>query len=210
MANLDPEGIIQTFRELTLPDGSTVPGMDTRDGPVEQWNGTYSGYYLRKYIDPSVNHQFESQEVPWIYFRYAGSLLNYAEASIELGEYGDARRALNKIRRRAGMPEFDASVTGQELMDEYRNERRVELAIEGHRFFDVRRWMIAPDVMNKDAKGIYITAKATDRTDRSTYYDYEYRVITIQERHWEDKLYFMPIAHDEMNRNDKLVQNPGY
>ena len=210
VVELDPQGIIQTFTALTLPNGDVVPGLDTRNGPIEEWNGGYAGYYLRKFVDPSVDHQFEKQDVPWIFFRYAEVLLNYAEASIELGEEADARRVLNEIRRRAGMPALDGTVTGQDLMAEYRNERRVELAFEEHRFFDVRRWMIAPTVLDEDGKGIHIVAEATDRRDRSTYSNYEYSVIDVEERSWNDKMYFSPIPRDEMNRNDQLVQNPGF
>lgn len=207
---LDPQGIIQTFNELKLPDGSTVPGLDTRDGPIEDWNGSYSRYYLRKFISPAYNHQFEKQEVPWVFFRYAEVLLNYAEASIKLGEEADARAVLNEIRRRAGMPEFDASVSGQQLWDAYVNERRIEMAFEEQRFFDVRRWMIAPAELNENAKGINIYAEATDRRDRSTYSNYSYSVADVQNRSWHDKMYYVPIHQDEMNRNAQLVQNPGY
>src|SRR5437667_3315293 len=124
--NLDPVGTIQTFRALTLTGGSVVAGLDTRDSPVETWNGAYSGYYLRKFIDPSINAQFTKEQVPWIFFRYAEVLLNYAEASIELNEVGDALTVLNQIRRRAGMPDL---VAGPELRDEYRNERRGGMAV---------------------------------------------------------------------------------
>ena len=117
MLELDPHGIIQTFRTLTLPDGSTLGGLDTRDGPIEDWNGAYSGYYIRKFIDPSVNHQFVKQEVPWVFFRYAEILLNFAEASIELGELAEATDALNQLRRRAGLPELSAGM-GQEALRE--------------------------------------------------------------------------------------------
>jgi starch-binding outer membrane protein, SusD/RagB family len=210
VVHLDPVGIIQTFAQLTLPDGRTVPGIDTRSGPIEDWNGTYSGYYLRKFVDPSINHQFEMQEVPWVFMRYAEILLNFAEASIELGEEDDARWALNQIRRRAGMPEVTAAVSGQSLRDEYRNERRVEMAFEEQRFFDVRRWMIAPQVLDENGKGIRILVRGTDPTDRSTYYDYQYSIIDVEQRRWDDKMYFLPIHRDEINRNYKLTQNPGY
>jgi len=206
----DHDGVIQTFKRLTLPDGSEVPGLDTRDSPVEPWNGTWSGYYPRKILDDKALPSEGQVPGMWIYFRYGEVLLNYAEASIELGEYADARSALNKIRDRVNMPEFNSSVTGQALMDAYRNERRIELAYEEHRFFDIRRWMIAPQVMNEDAKGITITADATDRADRSTYSNYQYTLMTYQDRLWKDKMYFFPIPQDEMNRNEKLVQNPGY
>jgi len=205
--NLDPIGTIQTFRALTLTGGSVMAGLDTRDSPVENWNGAYSGYYLRKFIDPSINAQFTKEQVPWIFFRYAEVLLNYAEASIELNEVGDALTVLNQIRRRAGMPDL---VAGPDLRDEYRNERRVEMAFEEQRFFDVRRWMIAPQVLNKDAFGINIFANGASPTDRSTWTNYRYETHSIQRRAWVDKMYFMPISLDELNRNPLLRQNPGF
>ena len=209
-APYDPVGIIQTFTTLTLPNGKTLPGIDTRNGPVENWNGSLSNYYLRKFLDPDNDFQAIVQEVPWIFFRYGETLLNYAEACIGLGQYAEARETLNQIRRRAGMPEFATSLTGTDLRDEYRNERRIEMAFEHQRFYDMRRWMIAPQVMNGQAKGIEITVKGTDRADRSTYHDYNYKVVDIQTRHWDDKMYYLAIPFDETQKNDLLVQNPGW
>jgi len=204
----DPYGMVQTFRALRLPDSSVVAGLDTRDSPIEDWNGSYSGYYIRKFIDPSVNHSTTiKQNVPWIFFRYAEILLNYAEASIELGEVGDALNVLNQIRRRAGMPDL---VAGPGLRDEYRNERRIEMAFEEQRFFDVRRWMIAPQVLSKNADGINIFLEGASRTDRTTWKNYRYETRKIQDRAWSDKMYFMPIHRDELNRNSRLTENPGY
>ena len=210
VARLDPVGVIQTFSKVTLPDGSTLPGLDSRSGPIESWNGTYSGYYKRKSIDPSVDHQFVAQEVPWLFIRYTEILFNYAEASMALDDEPEARRVLNEIRRRAGMPEFGASVTGERLREEYRNERRVEMAFEEQRYFDARRWMIAPAMFGENARGVDITVRATDPLDRATYHDYQYRLIDVEPRTWADRMYFMPIPRDEMNRNALLKQNPGY
>lgn len=208
--SLDPVGFIQTFRALKLPDSSVVAGLDTRDSPVENWNGAYSGYYIRKFVDPSINAQFIKEQVPWIFFRYAEVLLNYAEASIELNELTDAVTVLNQIRVRAGMPQFSAASGQAALRDEYRNERRVEMAFEEQRFFDVRRWMIAPVVLGKVAGGINIFLDGTSRTDRTTWHNYRYAVDTVQARAWNDKMYFMPIRFDELNRNSMLKQNPGF
>lgn len=208
--DLDPVGMIQTFRALTLPDNSVVAGLDTRDSPIENWNGAYSGYYVRKFIDPTVNAQFLKEQVPWIFFRYAEVLLNYAEASIELNELNDAVSALNQIRVRAGMPPFSAALGQAALRDEYRNERRVEMAFEEQRFFDVRRWMIAPVPSSAPARGINISLSGSSRTDRSTWTNYRYAIDTVQTRAWNDRLYFMPIRLDELNRNTLLKQNPGY
>jgi len=212
---LDPVGIIQTFRQLSIRNDSgrvtdVVPGLDTRDSPVENWNGAYSGYYIRKFVDPSINAQFIKEQVPWIFFRYAEVLLNYAEASIELNELTDAVNVLNQIRVRAGMPPFAAALGQAALRDEYRNERRVEMAFEEQRFFDVRRWMIAPQPESQPARGINIFLDGTSRTDRTTWHNYRYAVDTVQVRAWNDKMYFMPIRFDELNRNGLLKQNPGY
>src|SRR5438477_6923104 len=212
---LDSVGMIQTFRQLAIRNDSgrvtaVVPGLDTRDSPVENWNGAYSGYYLRKFVDPSINAQFIKEQVPWIFFRYAEVLLNYAEASIELNELTDAVNALNQIRVRAGMPVFSAALGQAALRDEYRNERRVETAFEEQRFFDVRRWMTAPQVFSKVAGGINIFLDGTSRTDRTTWHNYRYAIDTVQARAWNDKMYFMPIRFDELNRNGLLKQNPGY
>src|SRR5206468_2897034 len=218
---LDSIGVIQTFRQLRIidttmvngqpkVDTTMVPGLDTRDSPVEKWNGAYSGYYVRKFIDPSLNAQFIRQQVPWIFFRYAEILLNYAEASIELNELGDAVTALNQIRQRAGMPLFSAGLGQAALRDEYRNERRVEMVFEEQRFFDVRRWMIAPAVLSQPAGGINIFLDGKNRADPSTWKNYRYVRDTIQARAWDDKMYFMPIQINELNRNLLLKQNPGY
>src|SRR5690606_32929317 len=90
-----------------------------------------------------VNQQFEPQTVPWRYFRYTEILLNYAEACIELGEDAEARKYINMIRKRAGMPPVTES--GDELRTRYRNERRIELSLEDRRFYDVKRWVIGPE-----------------------------------------------------------------
>ena len=139
---------------LTTRSDTEVPGLDTRRSPIEDWNGSYTGYYLKKFITPDVNHQFEKQNLPFRRFRYAEILLNYIEACIELGEEAEARSYLNMIRARAGMP--PVSDSGAALMERYRNERRVELAYEDHRFYDVRRWMIAPSAY-VNATGVFVT-----------------------------------------------------
>lgn len=199
----DPNGIVQTgFYENA--DGTYTPGLDTRQSSVEDWNGTYTGYYLRKFIDPSIDHQYEKQKLPWRQFRYAEVLLNYAEACLELGQEDEAKKYINMIRARADMPPIPAAETGDVLMQHYRNERKIELAFEEQRYFDIRRWMIAPDVM-LDGKGIDIRYPYGSDTPN-------YKVVDIgyEKRVWKNKVYFLPILKDEMNRNNLLIQNPGY
>lgn len=200
---MDPEGKV-IIRSVEGPAGVWTPGLDTRNGPIEDWNGGYSGYYLRKFIDPGVEHEYAAaggnQEAPWHFFRLGEIYLNYAEACLGLGEEDEAKMYINMIRERAGMP--DITSTGQQLIDDYRNERRIELAFEQHRYFDVRRWMIAPDVLNRDASGIVIEDPLSGPV--------EYEVSVVQDRAWNDKMYWLPILLDEMNRNKNLIQNPLY
>ncbi len=199
----DPIGIVQTGY-YEKPDGTVVPGLDTRNGPLEDWNGTYTGYYLRKFIDPTVDAQYVKQEQPWRYIRYTEILMNYAEATLALGQEGEAKQILNQIRKRAGMP--DITESGPALVERYRHERRIELAFEDHRYFDVRRWMIAPEAY-QNAQGVSVRHK-TDAAGNviST----TYSVIKAQDRAWNPRFYLLPIKLDEMNRNSNLIQNPLY
>ena len=196
---LDPVGIMQTgFYEQA--DGSWSGGLDTRNSPIEDWNGTGSGYYRKKGIDPAYDAQYQVQESPWRFIRYAEVLLNYAEACQELGENAEAQKSINMLRKRVGLPGINS--TGDKLRQDIRHERRVELAFEDLRYFDIRRWMIAPQVM-VNAEGIDIRYhKGQDKP--------VYSVIDIQTRAWKDQSYFMPIKLDEMNKNNLLIQNPLY
>jgi hypothetical protein len=200
---IDPEGKI-IIRTVETAPGVMKPGLDTRSGPIEDWNGGYSGYYLRKFVDPTIEHEYAAaggnQEVPWHFFRYGEVILNYVEACIELGDDAEAQLWLNMIRDRAGMP--DVTETGDALRDRYRNERRVELVFEQHRYFDVRRWMIAPVVLDRPANGIVIKDLLSAPV--------EYSRNVVQDREWNNKLYWLPIKLDEMNRNSTLDQNPLY
>lgn len=201
----DPLGRVQTgFYEQ--PDGTYKGGLDTKDG-IDTWNAMPTGYYIRKFIDPKVDITLGvPQKLPWKAFRYAEFLLNYAEACIELGDEDEARLYLNLIRKRAGMPDITAS--GQALKDEYRNERRVELAFEQHRFFDVRRWMIASEAYT-NAEGILITYNLASPGVYDTPV-YEKNPTTWEDREFKNHFYLLPITISEMNRNSELIQNPLY
>ncbi|MBF9255493.1 RagB/SusD family nutrient uptake outer membrane protein [Pontibacter sp. 172403-2] len=219
----DPANQIQTGQyEIIGPDGkkTTHFGLDTRQSSIEDWNGSRTGYYMRRFIDPNPNLVDMNmwQQVPWAFFRYTEAVLNYVEASIELGQDAEAQAWLNKVRFRVGMPAV--TETGDALMERYRNERRIEMAYEEQRFHDARRWMIAPEEFGEqpgiiDIKGTLKPGKTvTQYQHNPENYNYTYNVIElgegIENRAWDDKMFYLPIHRDEMNRNDKLVQNPGY
>ncbi|MNJ94086.1 SusD family protein [compost metagenome] len=219
----DPYNQIQTGQyEIVNGQGQkTIQfGLDTRKSPIEDWNGSRTGYYIRKFTDPdpAMEDQNTRQRIPWPLFRYTEAVLNYVEACIELGEDAEAKTWLNKIRFRAGMPAI--TETGSALKNRYRNERRIELAYEEHRFFDARRWMIASETLGRKANIINITGTLKDGKKVTIYkydpsnYTYKYVVTNIdpgiENRSWDDKMYFTSINRDEINRNTKLIQNPGY
>lgn len=206
----DPENRIQTGRRevwnSTTNSMELVHGVDTRSGGIENWNGTETGYYVKKHLDPNNDAVFNSQSVTWRFFRYTEVLMNYAEACIELGEEDEARKYINMVRRRAGMPPITS--TGDKLKEDYRGERRIEFAFEDHRFFDVRRWVIGPEAYTDAYKADIVyemdeITKVTNTIPTITH-------VKLEDRKWVDKMYFFPILRDEMNKNTLLIQNPDY
>ncbi len=222
VASKDPANQIQTGTYEVMNGSSKVPhfGLDTRKSTVEDWNGSYTGYYVRKFIDPNpaIVDQNTWQQIPWPTLRYTEAIFNYAEALIELGDDATARTWLNKIRFRAGMPALTES--GDALKQRMRNEKRIEMYMEEQRYHDTRRWMIAPTTLGRKANGININGTLKPGKNVALYkydptnYDYTYKVFEIdpgkENRAWLDKQYYLPIHRDEINRNNKLVQNPGY
>lgn len=211
VSNLDPIGIIQVGKWMTWNNATNaeedVWGLDTPNGPIETNNSSATGYYCRKFLDPTLKGPYETNIQPYTYryIRYAEVLMNYAEACIGLNQEDEARTYINMVRRRAGMP--DITATGAALVSEYRNERRVEFYNEDKRFFDVRRWVIGPDAYEKTTKVTVVYKLNSDHTTATV------PTITpqlLETRSWKDKAYFFPIDRNEMNKNSKLIQNPGY
>ena len=222
-AGFDPYGELQFGTYQVGTGGGTTTnyfGLDTRNSNIENWNGTRTGYVIRRFMDPdpAIVDMNQKQEVPTVLIRYTEVVFNYIEACLETGDEPTALTWLNKIRFRAGMPAITAS--GSALVDLYRNERNIEMLAEDQRFFDARRWMIAPSVFGEKVRIMVITGTLKPGKTVTTYryskdnYNYTYRVQQIEagveNRAWNDKLYFPPIKQDEMNKNNKLIQNPGY
>jgi hypothetical protein len=216
--NVDPANQIQTGSYQV--GSGMLAGLDTRQSSIENWNGSWTGYYMRKFIDPDPNvvDNNTKQFIPWPFFRYTEAVFNYAEACMELGQDAEARTWLNKIRFRAGMPAITES--GDALRQRYRNERRVEMVYEEQRYHDARRWMIAPTTLGR--KLIFMTVTGNLKPGKTapspykhdeTIYNYTYTPAIdngIENRQWLDKMYFLPMSLTEVNKNTKLIQNPGY
>ncbi|MCE7061998.1 RagB/SusD family nutrient uptake outer membrane protein [Dyadobacter sp. CY343] len=193
--------------------GSTIEtftpgGKDSKDGP-SNWNTSKTGYYLKKFMNdalPIDNPWDIAGTQTWIYFRYAEILLSYAEAQNEaVGPDASVYAAINAVRQRTGvaMPALKTGLTQAQMREKIRNERRIELAFEEHRYYDVRRWKIADRTENVPAYGIEI-GKAGNAF---TYTKKE----ALTGKSFAEKQYWLPIPRAEIQAsNNKLEQNPGY
>lgn len=163
------------------------------------------GYWLRKFMPETQPISFaEHYTIPWPYFRLGEIYLNYAEAEFELGNEDICRDYISKIRARAGMPPIPATVKGEALRARLYNERRIELAFEGQRFFDIRRWKIADVIENRPIYGMDIIKNMT--TGVLTYSP----VLLLQKNPYQEKMNLLPIATSEIQRNPELTQTPGW
>ena len=139
--------------------------------------------------------------------RYADVLLMYAEAKMELGQFDESiwNQTIRPIRERAGFTDpaalnFPSDLNQQELRELIRNERRIELAMEGLRIFDIRRWEIAEDVLNGWAHGARFSPTSEDDG-----------FLRVNLRTFDPgKHYLWPIPRDERLINPNLTQNPGW
>ncbi len=185
--------------------GNMTPGLDTRQGLIESWNGTKNGYYIKKYTDPNIVGQFFDNTNAWIELRYAEVLLDYAEACIELGgpDLQAGIDALNMIRNRAGLPDRVTSDQNQ-AREWYRHERLIEFFGEGDRWYMIRKWMIADDVI-EDVSPM----KIYHFDDGTHIWNYDQSAI-VDGRAWKDANYWLPISRTEINKAPQLQQNPNY
>lgn len=163
------------------------------------------GYILKKFMpdDGPINWQ-TFYTIPWPHFRLAELYLNYAEAMLELGKEDSCRFFISKVRARVGMPAIPASVTGAALRQRLYNERRIELAFESHRFFDIRRWKIATTIENRPVRGMDIFKNRT--TGVSTYTP----VNLLQKNTYQEKMNLLPVETNEVRRNTPELQTPGW
>lgn len=201
--NLDPrfEATVvhneSTFRERVI---------EMYEGGREADPGAFmtTRYFLRKFHDETLSLYSRSSDQDWIFIRYAEVLLNYAEAQNEaVGPDATVYDAINEIRQRAGLPDLVAELGQNEMRDKIRNERRIELAFEEHRFFDIRRWKIAQSLL--DGKPIY-GMTITKNPDGS----FSYAKMEVETRSFPERLYVLPIPQSERDKNPAAKQILGW
>ncbi|MCG2461678.1 RagB/SusD family nutrient uptake outer membrane protein [Flavobacteriaceae bacterium F89] len=200
------------WKEPATGDVHTIyikPGSSP-DNPVDEYSpgssATPTGYYLRKYYDP--NHETGlASGLNLMLIRYADVLLMYAEAKNELGQLNQDvwDKTIKALRSRAGFTDapalnYDGSLSQADFRTIIRNERRVELAMEGLRIFDIRRWKTAETVLNGWAHGARFGPSSQDNG-----------YIRANLRSFDpSKHYLWPIPRDERQINPNLTQNPGW
>ncbi len=145
--------------------------------------------------------------VPAQLIRLSELYLNLAECDAALGNEKDALVSLNVVRKRAGVRDVTtADFSLMSLTDWIRNERYVELFAEGHRYYDARRWMIAPQVFKS---GVREGLNAVEKKD-PTFEEFNRRTKVDQPFQWSDRMYLLPIPSSEIYNNPQLVQSQGY
>ncbi|WP_153799289.1 RagB/SusD family nutrient uptake outer membrane protein [Foetidibacter luteolus] len=176
-------------------------------------DATNTGYYLRKRLNDKITLGADNWNNPgtsaqnYYYFRYAEVLLNYAEAQNEaVGPDATVYAAINEIRKRAELPDLATGLSQSEMRNAIRHERRVELAFEDKRYWDLVRWRTAHIVLNNPLHGIAISGAPGPLT---------YTPVTIpggSKKFFESKNYLFPIPQYAIDQNPKLQgqQNPGY
>lgn len=214
------EGLDPRFGLTVVKNGDLWPSNTTQQLPIETYYGgfnaapkygaTTTGYYLKKFVDGScitTTNNPTTTRHNWIVMRLAEFYLNYAEAMYNYygdadaqGEFGmSANEAINVLRNRPDimMPEFKGNADFEER---YMRERMVELAFEGHRFWDVRRWKKGAEYFGKvDIANITLDANGDFILNRAE-----------KTRQWNDKYYLYPIPQSERQKNANLTQNPNW
>lgn len=170
-----------------------------------------TGYHNKKFVHPAYEDGYVDYPLPL--FRMAEMYLNYAEALVELNELDLAKKYLNKVRIRAGIPEVDDAWdnystqpgyqnTKEGLREIVRQERLLEFYLEGLKFFDIRRWKIAEKWLGVPDLGLNVAADDDENF-------FQIREIPLA-RNFHKGQYLMPIPMDETNKVPQLVQNPYY
>ncbi|CAL1519478.1 RagB/SusD family nutrient uptake outer membrane protein [Chitinophaga sp. MM2321] len=175
------------------------------DGYAIGGGTTCTGYYMKKLFDGSIKTQtegFRAGELTFYFMRYAEVLLIYAEAMAEQQQLGEALKALNKVRARAGFTTDVSAGSKDEFMKLLRHERMVELAFEGHRYWDLRRWGLATTVLN----GTNVTGTKVTKNGDGTFSYVEVDSDNGKKRVYPEKYNRFPIPVDEIQKNPLMEQ----
>tara|TARA_R110002111_G_scaffold192228_2_gene258494 strand:- start:6005 stop:7519 length:1515 start_codon:yes stop_codon:yes gene_type:complete len=173
---------------------------------------TRTGYFQRKFLHPNSGGDNPIGGANWKYYRLGELLLNLAEAAAQAGHLVEATAAVNEIRARVNMPELPQSLTQEELILRIKNERRVELAMEENRYFDVRRWTSPEGDLSETDQ--WITGAEIIRNEDGTFTHGRRNVREVERKNYTNKFLHVPIPLNEANRLQSITginwQTPGW
>ena len=212
-ANRDPRLAFSIATNNSNWNGRTIEIWAGGKDASTNTNASRTGFYLKKFLSDNLNLvQNESKLRSWIVFRYAEILLNYAEAMNEAygpdndNGYGlTATQAINQVRNRPNVLLAPVTALSQlEMRNKIKLERRVELAFEDHRYWDLLRWMDAEQLLNLPLRGI--------RVDKTANNDFNYSGFIVENRKFiAPQMYYYPIPQTEMSKSKGIMkQNPGW
>ena len=211
-ANRDPRLGASVVTNGSTWNGRTIDQAPGGSDDMAKANASKTGYYLKKFLTDNLNlTQGQVAQHNWVAYRYGEILLNYAEAMNEAfgpdavpeGYTMSARQALQQVRDRASskLPKVVAS-DKETFREAVKHERRVELAFEDHRYWDLLRWKDAMDVLNKPVLGVAVSRNGEG---------WSYEVQEVATRTFYEKNYYLPFLRSEIeNSNNTLEQNPNY
>ena len=211
-ANRDPRLAASVVTNGSTWNGRTIDQAAGGTDDMANANASKTGYYLKKFLTDNLNlTQGQAAQHNWVAYRYGEILLNYAEAMNEAygpdavpeGYTMSARQALQMIRDRASskLPKVLAS-DKDSFREAVKHERRIELAFEDHRYWDLLRWKDAMEVLNRPVLGVEITRDGEG---------WDYKVVEVADRTFHERNYYLPFLRSEIeNSNNTLEQNPNY
>jgi hypothetical protein len=197
----NPDNILSTFgesyNEIPQIGKDYQPGFD---------GSTKTGFYIKKYMDESIVKPGENiSKTNWIEIRLAEMYLIAAEAAFEIGNKTKALEYINILRNRAGITLLNESTIS---LEKIRNERKVELAFENHRYWDLRRWRISEVSQVNGGERFHGIKPVLHYPSKKFYFllkDGENFVRAFRQEH-----YYNPITTSRINNNTSLIENPGY
>lgn len=176
-------------------------------------NYSVTGFLNKKWVNPNfyytgIGWSHSLPKTPLSLIRLGEMYLEMAECEAQCGNDAEALVWLNKIRSRAGVPEWTLSSlsdNGKSVLEAVMDERFAECYLEGYRYYDIRRYLLGSDTMSKvNYKGLDAIRKSPGFTTFNT-------VVSIsQPFEWNDRMYLLPVSNDEVYSNPNLVQAPGY
>ena len=211
-ANRDPRLAASIVTNGSNWNGRTIDQAAGGSDDMSRANASRTGYYLKKFLTDNLNlTQGQTAQHNWVAYRWAEVLLNYAEAmneafgpdAVPAGYAMSARQALQQVRDRASVNLPAVTAADKDSFREVvKHERRIELAFEDHRYWDLLRWKDAMEVLNRPVLGVKVTKEGEG---------WNYEVTEVAERIFFEKNYYLPFLRSEIeNSNNTLEQNPQY